>query len=99
MGFEQVICTKSCWNQDDKILGKIDGKNCYGKNKLASLIKHFGNNRQNLYLIRYSDHHTDQPFLEWVDKAIAINPTKKLKKIALQENFEITDWEITNVVN
>ena len=92
LGFEHVICTKSSWSPDDKILGKIDGKNCYGKNKLTSLIKHFGNDRQNLYLIGYSDHHTDQPFLDWVDKAVAINPTKKLKKIALQENFEITDW-------
>jgi HAD superfamily hydrolase (TIGR01490 family) len=92
LGFDQVICTTSCWDKQHKLVGKIVGKNCYGNNKLDRLQQYFGNNRQHLYLVGYTDHHSDQPFLEWVDQAIVINPTEQLRKIALQKKLEIKDW-------
>ena len=92
LGFDEVICTQSCWDAEDHLIGKIAGKNCYGETKLERLQEHFGENRQQLHLIGYSDHHSDYPFLEWVDKAVAINPTEKLRRLAVQNDFEISDW-------
>jgi phosphoserine phosphatase len=74
------------------LLGKIKGENCYGENKLARLTEYVGDQRHQLHLIGYTDHHSDVPFLEWVDQAVAINPTHKLHKIALQQDFAIEDW-------
>lgn len=93
LGFEHIICTRSAWNKQKKLLGKINGENCYGSNKLARLKEHFGNQRDQLYLIGYTDHHSDQPFLHWVDRAIAVNPTNKLRQLAQQHDFEVIDWE------
>jgi len=90
LGFDTIICTQSVW-QGEILSGKIQGKNCYGVNKRQRLIAYF-QTRQDYHIIAYSDHHSDRPFLEWVDKAIVINPTPKLQKIAQQQHFEIQHW-------
>lgn len=93
LGFDAIICTPSDWEAEHRLTGKIQGKNCYGANKLARLREHFGEQRGQLHLIGYSDHHTDAFFLQWVDQAVAVNPTPKLQKIARQQGFAIEDWE------
>ena len=93
LGFDKVICTQSSWDETNKLQGKIHGENCYGQNKLARLTEYFGAQRNELHLIGYTDHHSDAPFLQWVDQAVAVNPTHKLRKIAMQQGFAIEDWE------
>ena len=93
LGFDAIICTPSDWEAEHRLTGKIQGKNCYGANKLARLREYFGEQRGQLHLIGYSDHHTDAFFLQWVDQAVAVNPTPKLQKIARQQGFAIEDWE------
>lgn len=92
LGFDTIICTQSTWDNQDKLTGKIDGYNCYGVNKLNRLMDYFEQDRTTLFLIGYSDHHSDKPFLNWVDQAIAVNPTDKLKQIAIQNNFSVENW-------
>lgn len=92
LGFDTIICTQSLWDKNNKLTGEIDGNNCYGINKLNRLISSFEKNRSTHLFIGYSDHHSDQPFLAWVDHAVAVNPTKKLQEIALKNNFSIEDW-------
>lgn len=92
LGFDEVVCTQSSWDESNRINGEIDGKNCYGDAKLMKLKKHFGSERNQWYIIGYSDHHSDTPMLEWVDQAIAINPTKKLRKISGSRNYVIKKW-------
>jgi phosphatidylglycerophosphatase C len=93
LGFDKIICTQSCWDDNNNLLGKIKGENCYGENKLARLAEYFGDHRHQLHLIGYTDHHSDTPFLQWVDQAVAINPTHKLRKIANLKGFAIENWE------
>lgn len=91
LGFEKVICTRSGWNRE-QLSGNLDGNNCYGLEKLAQLTKSF-QDRDDYEIIAYSDHHSDIPFLQWADKAFAINPTAKLRKIASQHKFIVQDWK------
>ena len=93
LGFDAVICTRAGWDAEQKLSGKIQGENCYGKNKLARLQKHFGKQRSQLHLIGYSDHHSDAFFLQWVDQPVTVNPTAKLQKTAHKQGFAIVDWE------
>ncbi len=93
LGFDEIICTRAGWDEKHRLSGTIQGKNCYGENKLARLIEHFGEQRKQLHLIGYSDHHADAFFLQWVDQAVAVNPTPKLLKIAQKRGFAIVDWK------
>ena len=90
LGFEKVICTRSGWNGEE-LSGNLDGNNCYGLEKLAQLTKSF-QSRDEYEIIAYSDHHSDTPFLQWADKAFAINPTAKLRKISKQHSFVVQEW-------
>jgi HAD superfamily hydrolase (TIGR01490 family) len=93
LGFDTIICTRSVWDKQNRLSGKINGYNCYGVNKLNRLIDIFDQNRAGLFLIGYTDHHSDKPFLDWVDRAIAVNPTDKLRQIAIQSNFAVENWD------
>jgi len=90
LGFDNVICTRSDWD-GGLLTGKIEGNNCYGFDKLDQLKKTF-QPREDYEVIAYSDHHSDAPFLQWADKAYAINPTTKLRKIADHQNFIVQHW-------
>jgi len=93
LGFDAIACTLSSWNKHNKLTGKIDGQNCYGKYKLKRLIEILGNDKNAITTIAYTDHHSDAPLLEWVDKAIAVNPTQKLHRLALKKKYIIADWD------
>ncbi len=91
LGFDQIICTKSVWS-NGRLIGDIDGENCYGPNKLAQIKKELSNILDNYKTVAYSDHHSDKYLLEWADLGIAVNPTDKLRVIAEQTGFEIRNW-------
>lgn len=93
LGIESLICTRSMWDGTGKLKGKINGHNCYGPEKLKQLISHFGNQRDQWYLIGYSDHHSDSGLLNWVDRAVAVNPTRKLKAAILAKGYPTEDWD------
>ena len=37
LGFEAVVATRAAWDEDGRLLGRIDGENCYGAEKLRRL--------------------------------------------------------------
>ncbi len=96
LGFETIVCTHSSWDEENKLTGKIAGRNCYGKYKLKRLIELLGNDRKDIITIAYTDHHSDEALLEWADEAIAVNPTKKLHQTALKKKYCIADWGMDN---
>jgi phosphoserine phosphatase len=40
----------------------------------------------------YSDHVSDQPVFEWADEAVAVNPHRKLRRLAEQRGWAVEDW-------
>jgi len=92
LGFDEIICTNSVWDNNNKLQGDISGDNCYGISKLHKVIHYFVKNEDVSYTIAYTDHHSDLPLMDWVDKAIAVNPTSKLRELAKQKGYEIKIW-------
>jgi phosphatidylglycerophosphatase C len=93
LGFEQVICTRAAWNLDDALSGDIEGKNCYGKEKVRRLAEHFRMERENIYIFGYTDHHSDLALMQWVDEPIVVNPTKRMMALAKMYSFQIENWD------
>jgi HAD superfamily hydrolase (TIGR01490 family) len=92
LGFDTVICTESLWDKNDRLIGDIDGHNCYGIYKLEKVSQYIKDNMSTTYSMLYTDHHSDLPLMEWVDEGIAINPTNKMRALAVANDFEIRDW-------
>lgn len=92
LGFSQVISTQSIWDSHDKLTGKICGGNCYNINKLKKIKDVLGAELCEYQKIVYTDHHADLPIIEWADKAIVVNPTGCLRRLAFERNYEIQDW-------
>lgn len=94
LGIEDVVATPSLW-KDGKLTPKIDGTNCYGSAKREMVERHLrakGLKRENLHIRFYSDHISDLPMFDWADEPIAVNPSIKLFKHALTQNWRIKFW-------
>jgi HAD superfamily hydrolase (TIGR01490 family) len=92
LGFDEVICTQSLWNTDDRLLGGLNGPNCYGAVKLQRLYELLGTDVRDVSLLAYSDHHADLPLLTAATRAVAVNPTRKLQAAAAVYGFAIEHW-------
>ncbi len=92
LGFDAIICTHATWNENNRLLGDISGKNCYAQYKLQKVIQHIENNDNINYTVAYTDHHSDLPLMEWVNEAIAVNPTSKLRRFSETRGYQIKSW-------
>jgi HAD superfamily hydrolase (TIGR01490 family) len=95
LGFDDVIATGSITGLDDIIHARIDGDNNYGPAKLRLIeawMEKQGIKREEVTIRFYSDHVSDWPALEWADTAIAVNPSKGLRKMAQKRGWQIVDW-------
>ena len=93
LGFDGVICTRMSWSGDDTLLSPLDGENCYGEEKLRRVEEFFEGERPPGPIVFYSDHHTDLPCLNWVDRGVAVNPSPQLRKLAPKNGVEVVDWD------
>jgi len=95
LGFDDVIATGSITGLDDIIHARIDGDNNYGPAKLRLIqawMEAEGIRREDVAIRFYSDHVSDWPVLEWADTAIAVNPSRGLRKLAAKRGWQIVDW-------
>lgn len=92
LGFDDIICTRLGWSEEDTLLPGLIGANCYGEDKFDR-VKAFAEEEQvSGETWFYSDHVTDMPCLEWVDHGVAVNPSSGLKTAAMRNNLPIVDW-------
>jgi HAD superfamily hydrolase (TIGR01490 family) len=92
LGFDDVVCTRSVWDNFDHLSPSLSGMNCYGEAKLFYLKEHLGSLLSDTHIIAYSDHHSDLPLLKWSHQAVAVNPTRQLSNIASNYGFTVEDW-------
>ncbi len=88
---DEIIATRALWNDTGRFTGRIDGRNCYGPEKLVRVKAVLGD-RPAGRVVAYSDHHADGPLLGWADDAFAVNPTDKLRTIAAEKGYGLLDW-------
>lgn len=73
--------------------GKISGTHPYGQAKRLLLLK--AKDRLEIDFTRsaaFANHHTDIAHLQLFSRAVAVNPTAKLRKSATLRNWEIVYW-------
>jgi phosphatidylglycerophosphatase C len=90
LNISHVICTRTQKN-DGVIVGKLDGDNCYGPEKLNRIEKYLKENDLKGEIHFYSDHASDYSVMEYADFPYAVYPTKKMREIALKENIPIIE--------
>jgi HAD superfamily hydrolase (TIGR01490 family) len=96
LGLDDVIGTGSVIGLDERVHAKIDGENCYGQAKLrmiADWVEKSGLKGAHGHVRFYSDHVSDRPAFEWADEAVAVNPHRKLRRLAHERGWAIADWE------
>ena len=93
LGFDDVIATKSVRGADGRLIARIDGDNCYGPAKLRMIRQWINDEQIERGRVRfYSDHVSDALVFEWADEAVAVNPSRGLRKLAIQRDWEVADW-------
>ncbi len=94
LGFQKVICTQALWDQQ-KLTGRIAGKNCYGQEKADRVEKLFKQlpTKAPYKIYAYSDHASDLPLFMLADKATAINPKPKMQELAKRHSIEVVKWQ------
>lgn len=95
LGFDNVIGTLVKRDEDDAILAKIDGENCYGEAKLRMVeawAAEQGLAADDMDVRFYSDSQTDLPVFDWSEEPIATNPNAKLRRIADKQGWRIIAW-------
>ncbi|MDP9086299.1 MAG: HAD-IB family hydrolase [Pseudomonadota bacterium] len=93
LGFDDVIATKSVRGADGRLIARIDGDNCYGPAKLRMIRQWIDDEQIERGRVRfYSDHVSDALVFEWADEAVAVNPSRGLRKLAIQRDWEVADW-------
>lgn len=92
LNFDQHVCTASSWDESHRLTGKLGSPNCYGdekNSKIQTLLKSAA--PANLTVL-YTDHHSDLPSMNAVDIPVAVNPTARLKRIAVSRNYLMQNW-------
>ena len=95
LGFDDVIATDQLRDAEGRVLGAIEGDNCYGDAKQALILKWLdrqGLSREGLHIRFYSDHVSDAVVHRWADEAYATNPHDALRDVAEAEGWEVLEW-------
>ena len=95
LGFDDVIGTGSIVGLDERVHAKIAGENCYGPAKLrmiADWVEKSGLEGAHGHVRFYSDHVSDRPAFEWADEPVAVNPHKRLRRLADEQGWRTEDW-------
>lgn len=94
-----VVASPSSW-KDGCLVPAIDGVNCYGAGKrqmLESFLRQAGIDRTSAHIRFYSDHASDLPLFELCDEAVAVNPSPRLRAIAVARQWPVLDWRSARV--
>jgi len=95
LGFDDVIATGSIIGLDERVHARIEGKNCYGEEKMRMIsdwVEKSGLTGAHGHVRFYSDHASDAPAFEWSDEPVAVNPHDRLRRLAAQRGWAIEDW-------
>src|SRR5690348_10641002 len=95
LGFDDVIGTGSIIGLDERVHARIAGENCYGPAKMRMIsdwIDASGLKGAHGHVRFYSDHVSDRPAFEWADEPVAVNPHRKLRRLAEERGWTIENW-------
>ncbi|MDJ0896186.1 MAG: HAD-IB family hydrolase [Alphaproteobacteria bacterium] len=92
LGFDAVVSTRVAWDAEERVLGGLIGRNCYGAEKLARVEAWLGRHKMVGPVSVYTDHHSDLALLQRAEHPVAVCPTRKLRAAARAQSFAVEDW-------
>ncbi|WP_018147801.1 HAD family hydrolase [Henriciella marina] len=94
LGVDGVFCTQTVWKTSAATNHMIDGRNCYGAEKLRCIQAALARGDVKRPLTIYSDHVSDLQLLILANQGVAANPSKALRDLARQNGLSITDLDL-----
>ena len=94
IGFDHLLCTDLEVGEDGLLTGRARGPLCIDRTKRTLAIQLA--EKQNIDLSRsfaYGNHQSDIPLLELVGNPFVVEPTKPLRKIAMQRNWPVLGFK------
>ncbi len=94
IGFEHLLCTDLEIGEDGLLTGRAHGPLCIDRTKRTLAIQLA--EAHNIDLSRsyaYGNHQSDIPLLELVGNPFVVEPTKPLRKIAMQRNWPVLGFK------
>jgi HAD superfamily hydrolase (TIGR01490 family) len=95
LGFDDVIATGSVIGLDERVHARIEGRNCYGEEKMRMIskwVEKSGLLGKHGHVRFYSDHASDEPAFLWSDEPVAVNPHDRLARMAAERGWSVEDW-------
>ena len=92
LGFDTILCTRIQYDGAGRVTGELAGGNCYGAGKLTRVQRYLQQHPTGTPVICYCDHHSDLPLIRFAQRAIAVNPTRRLRRTAERMGLPIEDW-------
>ncbi len=96
LGVTDVIATELVAGDEQTLIPRIDGTNCYDVEKLNHIRRWMaeqGLDRADCHIRFYSDHVSDSPCLDFADEGFATNPHAPLRDMADSRGWTIFDWK------
>ena len=88
LGIDRVVATRSVW-AGDVLRPRLAGDNCYGAAKAAMVVAAL----PGAAVVRaYSDHVSDAPLFALAAEAVAVNPSRGLRRLAARQGWRVVDW-------
>jgi phosphatidylglycerophosphatase C len=92
LGGDALICTKFL-DQEGSFTGELHGANCKGEEKRTRLLAEYASFEVEwAESFGYGNSDEDIPFLEMLGNAVAVNPSRNLKRVAQQRAWKIEIW-------
>ncbi len=92
LGLEGAVATRSELDDEGRYTGRLAGEFCYGPGKVIEIEKIAAERGYDLAAsTAYSDSISDLPMMERVGTAVAVNPDRELRALALERGWRIIE--------
>jgi HAD superfamily phosphoserine phosphatase-like hydrolase len=91
LGIDIVVASQSIW-KGDTLSHQMNGENCYGAEKLERLkiaLEDRGLDRAACHIRFFTDDASDAPTCLWANEAVAVNPSRKMVRLAQKMGWPI----------
>lgn len=92
LGLQGAVGTRAEVDAEGRYTGRLDGEFCYGAGKVTEVRRLAAERGYDLdACTAYSDSISDVAFLECVGTAVAVNPDRELRELAMERRWRIVE--------
>ncbi len=94
IGFDHLVCTDLEFGANGLLTGRAHGPLCIDRTKRTLAIQLAETHNIDLsYSYAYGNHQSDIPLLELVGNPFVVEPTRPLRKVAMQRNWPVLGFK------